>query len=329
MRVVVDAFGGDNAPLEVLKGCSLALNENYSDLIKILIVGDKEKIRRVAFENNIDITKLHIIDAPQTITMEDDADVVIDSKKQSSMAKGLECLTNGEGDVFISGGNSGALVVGCTFIVKRIKGIKRCAFAPIIPGAKKPFMLIDAGANVECRPSMLVQFGIMGSLYMKKIMKVENPKVALANIGTEECKGRSLQKEAFERLKVAPVNFTGNIEAREIPSSSADVVVTDGFTGNVILKVYEGTARVFMNKIKDILNKNFKNKIAALAILDDLKEIKKQTCQEEYAGSPVLGASRPVFKVHGNSKAKSFKNAIHLAVSYVNTNITEEIFSKI
>ncbi|MDR0404730.1 MAG: phosphate acyltransferase PlsX [Oscillospiraceae bacterium] len=327
MKIIVDAFGGDNAPLEVLKGCCLALREN--DQIKITVVGDEEKINQSAADNNVDITRLHVLNAPGIIKMDDDPKMIIDPKNESSMSKGLKLLADGEGDVFASAGNSGALAVGSTFLVKRIKGIKRCAFAPIIPGVKGSFMLIDSGANVECRPSMLLQFGLMGSLYMKNVMKIENPRVALANIGTEECKGGTLQKEAFEYLKASPINFIGNIEARDIPASGADVVVADGFTGNVILKLYEGVSLVFMGKIKDILDKNLKNRIAALAILNDLKKLKKETSQDEYGGAPILGASKPVFKIHGNSKAKSFKNAIRLATAYANTGVIDAIASKI
>ena len=241
------------------------------------------------------------------------------------MALGLKKLAAGEGDAFISAGNSGALIVGATLIIKRIKGIKRVAFSPVIPKKEGFFMLIDSGANVDCKPEMLQQFGIMGSIYVNKVMGVENPRVALANIGTEEHKGGELQHEAFRLLKESPVNFIGNIEAREIPYDAGDVIVADGFTGNCILKLYEGVAMCMMGLIKDIFTKNLKNKIAASLILSDMKELKKHMDYNEYGGAPIMGASKPVFKAHGDSKAKTFKNALRLTKAYVEGNVVDEI----
>ena len=272
MKIIVDAFGGDNAPLEILKGCADAVRELDID---ILLTGDETIIRRVAEENAISLDRMEIAHTESVITMEDHAGEIMKSKSDSSMALGLKKLATGEGDAFISAGNSGALIVGATLIIKRIKGIKRVAFSPVIPKKEGFFMLIDSGANVDCKPEMLQQFGIMGSIYMNKVMGVKDPRVALANIGTEEHKGGELQHEAFQLLKNAPVNFVGNIEAREIPYDAGDVIVADGFTGNCILKLYEGVAMCMMGLIKDIFTKNLKNKIAASLILPDMKELKK------------------------------------------------------
>lgn len=322
MKIIVDAFGGDNAPLEILKGCADAVRELDID---ILLTGDETIIRRVAEENAISLDRMEIAHTESVITMEDHAGGIMKSKSDSSMALGLKKLAAGEGDAFISAGNSGALIVGATLIIKRIKGIKRVAFSPVIPKKEGFFMLIDSGANVDCKPEMLQQFGIMGSIYMNKVMGVKDPRVALANIGTEEHKGGELQHEAFQLLKNAPVNFVGNIEAREIPYDAGDVIVADGFTGNCILKLYEGVAMCMMGLIKDIFTKNLKNKIAASLILPDMKELKKHMDYNEYGGAPIMGASKPVFKAHGDSKAKTFKNALRLTKAYVEGNVVDEI----
>ena len=322
MKIIVDAFGGDNAPLEILKGCADAVRELDID---ILLTGDESIIRKVAQENEISLDRMEIAHTDSVITMEDHAGDIMKSKNNSSMALGLKKLAAGEGDAFISAGNSGALIVGATLIIKRIKGIKLVAFSPNIPKKEGFFMLIDSGANVDCKPEMLQQFGIMGSIYVNKVMGVENPRVALANIGTEEHKGGELQHEAFRLLKESPVNFIGNIEAREIPYDAGDVIVADGFTGNCILKLYEGVAMCMMGLIKDIFTKNLKNKIAASLILSDMKEIKKHMDYNEYGGAPIMGASKPVFKAHGDSKAKTFKNALRLTKAYVEGNVVDEI----
>jgi glycerol-3-phosphate acyltransferase PlsX len=326
MKVIVDAFGGDNAPLEILKGCAEAVAE-YG--VHIILVGSRQKIETVANENNIILYRMVIVDTQDIITMDDDPQDIMKSKSQSSMAEGLRLLREGKGDAFISAGNSGALNVGATLIVKRIKGIKRCAFAPVIPTNKGCFMLIDGGANVECRPEMLQQFGFMGSIYMEKVMKVQNPKVALVNVGVEEHKGGPFQIEAFERLKKSSINFIGNIEARNIPEGDADVVVTDGFTGNIILKLYEGVASFLMNKIKNTFFKNTKNKVAALMMFSDIKALRKELDYNEHGGAPIIGISKPVFKAHGSAVAKTFKNAIRLTISYVETHVIDEISSAV
>ena len=326
MKIIVDAFGGDNAPLEIIKGCALAVDE-YG--FNIVLVGPKGKIEDVANKNKISLKNMEIVNADEIITMEDSADTVIKTKKESSMAIGLKLLSKGEGDAFISAGNSGALVVGATLLVKRIKGIKRCAFAPILPKDDGFFMLIDSGANVECRPEMLYQFGVMGSIYMDKVMGINKPRIGLANVGTEEHKGSELQQNTFKLLQNSNLNFIGNIEARDIPIDAADVVVSDGFTGNIILKMYEGVALTLLNKIKGLFNKNLKTKLAASLVLSDMKKLKKQIDYNEFGGAPIIGISKPVFKAHGSAKAKTFKNALKLTASYVENDVISEISTEL
>lgn len=326
MKIIVDAFGGDNAPLEILKGCAEAVAE-YG--INILLVGSKQKIEKISNENEIILYHMDIYDVEEVITNEDDPSEIIKSKSNSSMAQGLKLLAQGEGDAFISAGNSGALVMGATFIVKRINGIKRCAFAPVVPKDKGCFMLIDCGANVECRPEMLRQFGVMGSIYMNKVMGVKNPRVGLVNVGIEEHKGGEFQHEAYKRLKESNLNFIGNIEAREVPKDAADVVVTDGFTGNIMLKLFEGVALTLMSKIKNLFNANLKTKIAGAMVSPEIRSLKKQIDYNEFGGAPIIGISKPVFKAHGNSNAKTFKNAIRLTIDYVNGKVVDEIESTI
>lgn len=326
MKVIVDAFGGDNAPREIIKGAKLAADELGYDIV---LVGDEEKIKGEAIKNNVSIENMQIVHAPDVISMEDAPTDILKSKNNSSMAVGLRLLAQGEGDAFVSAGNSGALCVGATLIVKRIKGVKRCAFAPVIPKSNGFFMLIDSGANVECRPEMLKQFGIMGSIYMKNVMTVANPRVGLVNVGTESTKGDELRFEAFNLLKDSNINFIGNIEAREIPADCADVVVADGFTGNIILKFYEGMAKEMFSKFKNIFVKSFKNKLASAVLMPDIQEMKKHIDYKEYGGAPLIGISKSVFKAHGNSDAKTFKNAIRLAGEYTKRNIVKLISESI
>ncbi|MDF2632472.1 MAG: plsX [Caproiciproducens sp.] len=326
MKIIVDAFGGDNAPLEILKGCAQAVEKLDLD---IMLTGREDEIRRVAQENAVSLNRMEIIDAPDVITMEDHAGEIMKSKTNCSMAEGLRRLAAGEGDAFISAGNSGALVVGATLMVKRIRGIKRVAFAPIMPKNDGCFMLIDSGANVECKADMLRQFGVMGSIYMQKVMNITNPRVALANIGTEDHKGGELQHEAFALLKDSNLNFVGNIEARDIPLDAGEVIVADGFTGNVILKTYEGVAIMLMGKVKSIFTKSLLNKLAAAIVLKDIKALKKTMDYNEYGGAPLMGCAKPVFKAHGSAKAKTFYNALRLTKAYVAGGVVDEIASSV
>ncbi len=318
MKIIVDAFGGDNAPLEILKACAQAVTELDID---ILLTGDETVIRRVADENGISLHRMEIAHAPSVMTMEDEPTEITKSKANSSMAEGCRLLVAGRGDAFLSAGNSGALVVGATLLVKRIKGIKRVAFAPIMPKSTGRFMLLDAGANNECRPGMLLQFGMMGSIYMEKVMGISRPTVGLANIGGEENKGTQVQVEAYQLLKASDLNFVGNVEGRAMPMEGADVVVADGFTGNMILKVYEGAAMALMKQIKAMFTQSVKNKLAAALVMKDLKRLKKLFDYTEVGGAPILGAAKPVFKAHGNADARAFKSALRLTKQYVQANV--------
>ncbi len=322
MNIVMDAFGGDNAPLEVIKGAIDAQREFNVD---ITLVGDEAKIKACADENRLDISNLKIRHADGVIEICDDPKSVIKSKKNSSMAVGLQMLADGEGDAFVSAGSTAALLVGGTFIVKRIKGVKRPALATLLPTTDKPTMLLDSGANAECRPEILVQFGVMGSIYMNKVMKMNDPKVALANIGAEESKGRPVELEAYQQFKTAPVNFTGNIEARYIPFDEADVVVADGFCGNLILKTYEGMGKFFSNELKGMFSKNAKTKLAAAIMMGAIKDFKKKLDYSEYGGAPLLGTRRAVIKAHGSSNAKAFYNAVRQARLFIESNAINEI----
>ena len=326
MKIVVDAFGGDNAPAEIVKGCAQAVQGLDLD---IALTGREAEIRRVADETGVSLERMELFDAPDVITMEDSAGEILKSKSNSSMALGLRLLAEGKGDAFVSGGNSGALVVGATFLVKRIRGVKRIAFAPVLPKNKGCFMLIDSGANVDCKPEMLQQFGLMGSVYMEKVMGVEKPRVALANIGTEDHKGGELQHGAFALLGKSGLNFVGNVEARDIPDDAGDVVVADGFTGNVILKMYEGVAIMLMGKLKEIFTARPLNKLAAAIVLKDIKALKKHFDYNEYGGAPLMGCAKPVFKTHGSAKAKTVYNAIRLTKAYVEGKVVDEIASSV
>lgn len=323
MRIIVDAFGGDNAPLEIIKGCEMAVNK-YEGL-EILLVGSTEKIKECAKENKISLDKMEILEAPDVISMEDHPNELRKSKKNSSLAVALRALADGQGDGFVGAGSTGATLMGATTIVGRIKGVKRPAIAPIMPKMDGVFMLCDSGANADCRPEMLLQFAKMGRIYMEKVMGVNNPRVGLANIGTEDTKGDALRIDTFPLLKESGLNFVGNVEARDIPYDACDVIVADGFTGNIILKLYEGVAGALMKKIKGVFTKSLKTKLAAAVIKKDVKQMAKQLDANEYGGAPFLGVKKPVFKAHGNSKAPTFCNAIGMVMEFAKNDVIGEI----
>ena len=322
MKIIVDAFGGDNAPLEIIKGCAESVSKFGVDII---LTGKETKIREVAVENKIPLDHIEIEDCDDVITMHDSAESVVKTKKNSSMAVGFRLLAEGKGDAFLSAGNSGALCVGATLLIKRIKGIKRPAFAPVLPSVTGCLMLLDGGANVDCRPEMLRQFAVMASVYMEKVMKIDKPRIGLANVGTEDHKGTELYRETYGILKESKLNFIGNIEGRDVPSGICDVVVCDGFTGNMILKTYEGVAAVLMKEIKNIFTGSTKGKMAAALVMKDLKAMKNRFDYNTYGGAPILGASKPVFKVHGDAKAITLVNAIGLCIDYVEANAIDVI----
>lgn len=322
MKIIVDAFGGDKAPLEIIKGCAEAVQAHG---VEILLTGRESVIRQTAEQNGISLEHMEIVHADEVLSMHDNAESVLKAKKDSSMGVGLRLLSEGRGDAFISAGNSGALCVGATLAVKRIKGIKRPAFAPVLPSATGCFMLLDGGANVECRPEMLRQFAVMGAVYMEKVMKIDNPRVGLANVGAEDHKGTELYREAYKLLKESKLNFIGNVEGRDIPKGVCDVVVCDGFTGNMILKTYEGVAAVMMNEIKSMFAGSGKGKMAAAMLMKDLKAMKTRFDYNTYGGAPILGSSKPVFKAHGDAKARTIKNAVGLCKDYVAADAIGEI----
>ena len=319
MKIIVDAFGGDNAPLEILKGAVEAKQEYGVDIV---FTGDEAIIRKVAAENGVSLDGVEIVHAPGVFTNNDQPTSIRSREKaDTSLAAGFRLLRDGAGDAFLSAGNSGAIGAGSMFIVKRIKGIKRVAFAPVIPNMTGRFMLIDSGINTDVRPKVLQQFAVMGSVYMNKVMGIENPRVGLANVGTEEHKGDELRQETYKLLQKTPVNFIGNVEGRDIPLDGADVVVCDGFTGNMIVKTYEGVALGLMKKLKGIFTKNVRTKLAAAMVMREVKELKNSMDLDEFGGTPVLGCSKPVFKAHGNANAKTIKNAVRVCMDYVGNDI--------
>ena len=315
-KIIVDAFGGDNAPLEVIKGCERAVRELG---VSIILTGSEEKIKKCAAENGLSLSGIEIVHTDDVFDIHEEPKEIMKSGKNSSMALGLNLLSEGKGDAFVSAGSTGALVMGATFIVKRIKGIKRIAPSPILPGDKGSFILLDAGANTECRPEMLVQFAVMGSAYMEKVMGVKSPKVGLLNIGSEETKGRELETEAYKLLEKSGLNFAGNIEARDLPKGEVQVVVTDGFTGNIVLKLYEGMGSFFAKKVKWIFSGA--GKLGAIFSLGKIKAFRKHMDYKEVGGSALLGVRKPVIKAHGSSDGTAFFNAVRQAKKCVEGNV--------
>ncbi len=322
MRVIVDAFGGDNAPLEVIKGCARAVSELG---VNVVLTGSRNKIEKCAAENGISLSGIEIEHTDDVFDIHEEPKEIIKSGSNSSMALGLRLLSEGKGDAFVSAGSTGALVMGATFIVKRIKGIKRVAPSPVMPADKGSFVLVDAGANTECRPEMLVQFAVMGSAYMEKVMGVKDPRVGLLNIGSEETKGRELEIATYKLLEESGLNFVGNIEARDMPKGEVQVVVTDGFTGNIALKLYEGMGSFFSKKLKWIFSGL--GKIGAIVSLGKIKELRRQMDYKEVGGSALLGVKKPVIKAHGSSDATAFFNAVRQAKKIVDGNVIGEIES--
>ena len=323
MRVIVDAMGGDNAPLEILKGARDAKNKYKVDM---LLAGNKDVIEKCAEENGVDISDMQILESNSVISMSDDPKCILKEKNDSSMAVAFKALADGEGDVFVSAGSTGAVLVGATFIVKRIKGIKRPALGSIMPSYTEPFMLMDIGANIDCHKENLVQFAEMSKIYMENIIKVKNPTVAIANIGAEPTKGPEVLQETYKALeKREDINFIGNIEPRDIPFGKATCVVCNGFTGNMILKMYEGVASALMKKVKGIFTKNLKSKIAALMVMSGVNELKSSMDYKEFGGAPLMGVKKPVIKAHGSSDERAFSNAIRQAIQCYESDVCGQI----
>jgi glycerol-3-phosphate acyltransferase PlsX len=318
MRIVVDAFGGDNAPLEIIKGASLAEKE-YG--VHIILCGNQDVINTCIRDNNIEFKDVEIIDAPDIISMHDDPTSLLKAHKDSSMAVAFRELAEGRADAFVSAGSTGAVVVGGTFIVKRIKGVKRPALAAMLPSPDSHYMMMDIGANAECRPEMLQQFAVMASAYLEKVENIEKPTIGLLNIGTEETKGTELQKEAYKLLSESDLNFIGNVESRDLPTGVCNAVITDGYTGNIALKLIEGTALTLFSMLRPVFSANLLTKLSYLILKKGLRGVKNKMNASEVGGAPLLGTKKPVFKAHGNSDAFAFKNAIHKAMLFAKNDV--------
>jgi len=324
MKIILDAFGGDHAPLAPLQGAELAIKE-YG--VEIIAVGDVAKMEAVCKENNISTQGMEFLQADDVFDMHEDPMDIVKKRRTTSLHVAMKALADGMGDAVVSAGSTGALLMGATFIVKRIKGVKRAALGTVMPCENpKGFMLIDAGANAEVRPEMLNQFAVMGSVYMEKVAGCANPRVALLNNGAEETKGTPTHIEAHKLMSAnGKINFIGNIEGRYVMNDVADVVVADGFSGNIALKTSEGVAAFMTKMLKGMLKKNAKTMLAAILLKNELKEFKAKLDYTEYGGAPILGACKGVIKAHGSSNAKAFKNAIRQAKTYAENDISNVI----
>ena len=322
MRILVDVMSGDNAPLEMLKGVSLAAKE-YKEH-EILIVGDQNEISHIAITNEIDITGIDIIHADSVINMEDNPICVVRDKKNSSMSVGLKALAKGDVDAFVSAGNTGALITGATIIVKRIAGINRPAIASVIP-LGNPILLMDSGANLTVTSDNICQFAFMGAKYMEKIYGLDRPRVGQLNNGAEYNKGTALQVESYQLLSESGLNFVGNVEGKEIPFDICDVIVADGYTGHIFLKTVEGMGKFLLKTLKELLMSNIATKLSALTM--DTNELKQRFDASEHGGAPLLGISKPVIKAHGSSDATAIKNAVRQAIHFIQSGVNDDIIS--
>ena len=329
MNIIVDAMGGDHSPLEIVKGALDAALEYKS--VNITLVGDENKIRECAKELEMIIPEnVSIVHTSVFVTMEDDPMIVMKEKSESSISVGLRLLKEDKGDAFVSAGNTGAIHTASTLIVRKIKGVRRSAIAAILP-FNPPILMLDSGANPVVTADVLLQWAIIGSAYMKKVFGVENPRVGLLNNGTEEHKGTPVACEAHGLLKASDaINFVGNVEAKEIPNSPCDVLVTDGFTGNIALKLTEGMGKFMGKKLSELFKANIFTKLSYLLhFRKNIKHLKKQLDSSEYGGAPLLGLAKPVIKAHGSSTAKEMKTAIRQAIEYARSNITSEVAQEI
>lgn len=328
MKIIVDVMGGDNAPVAAIKG---ALDGNRELGLDIILVGQGETILKMMHDMGItDLPKgIEIADAPQVVEVEDDINAVVKGKKDSSMAVALRMLRDGYGDAVVSAGSSGALLTGATLVVKRIRGIRRAAFAPVMPTKNGKLVLIDCGANIDCTPEYLFQFALMGSFYAKSMLNVDNPRIGLLNIGAEESKGNEMLRDSYKLLKSnresGKINFIGNIEAREALLGGADVLVSDGLSGNIMLKTFEGAALFLVDEIKGLLYSNIFTKIGALLGKKQISTFKNKLDYRETGGTAILGISKPVIKAHGSSDARAFFSAIRQAKECVEAGFIEKV----
>lgn len=321
MNILIDGMGGDHAPEEIVKGAVQAAKEISGT---VSIIGREERINECLQAMNWNGDNIEVVNATEVISNNESPAMAVRKKKDSSISKGMRMLKEGEVDAFISGGSTGALLSAGLLILGRIRGIKRPAIAAFFPkiGMNDTSLILDCGANAESRPEYLLQYGIMGSIFVEKVKGIENPEVMLLNVGAEEEKGDPLHKESFELLRNADINFKGNCEGRDVPFGCCDVVVTDGFSGNVFLKSSEGVALAVMKRIKQKMTEGLVAKAGALLSYNKLKEIKKEFDYSEEGGAPILGLKGPVLKIHGSSKANAVYNAILKAVPYVEQDVT-------
>ena len=323
MKIVIDGMGGDNAPKSNVEGAVNAIKEYQVDLI---ITGDKDLLEKEFSNYEFDRNKLEIVHTTEIIENEDKPVKAIRSKKDSSMVVALNLVKEGKADAIISAGNTGALLAGGLFVVGRIKGIDRPCLCSAIPNVKRGMTLIaDCGANADCKPKNLVEFAAMSNIYSRKVLGLENPKVALANVGLEEGKGNDLVKRSYEEIKKLDLNFIGNVEAREVINAYTDIIICDGFTGNILLKSAEGVALSVMSLIKETFMASTKSKIGALLIKDDLRKLKSFIDYSEYGGAPLLGLNGGVIKAHGSSDSKAIKNAINQGIKFSKGKVVEDI----
>ncbi len=328
VNVAVDAMGGDNAPVEIVKGAIDAINESKN--VKVFLVGREEVITNELRKYTYASEQLEVVHAPEVIETAEPPVMAIRKKKDSSIVKAMYMVKDGTCDALVSAGSTGAVLVGGQVIVGRIKGVERPPLAPLIPTEKGVSLLVDCGANVDARPSHLVQFAKMGSVYMEHVMGVKNPKVGIVNIGAEEEKGNALVKETFPLLKNCPeINFIGSVEARDISAGAADVIVCEAFVGNVILKMYEGVGASLIKMVKEGMMVSLKSKIGALLVKPALKQTLKKFSTDEYGGAPLLGLKGLVVKSHGSSKSVEIKNSILQCITFKEQNINERIKEKI
>lgn len=322
MIIAVDGMGGDNAPKEVVKGCVEALE--YEN-VNIIITGKENLIIEELSKFDYDKSRIEIVNAEDVITNNEHPAMAVRKKKDSSLCKALYLVREGRADAVLSAGSTGALLTGATVIVGRIKGIDRPAFAPIMPGKNGPFMVVDVGANVDCKPKNLLQFAIMGKVYFEKILKVHNPSVGLVNIGVEEEKGNELTKETYKLLKETDLNFIGNVEPRDIAEGNTNILVCDGFVGNTILKLYEGVTGTLFSIIKEGIMSSFRSKLGGVLLKPIFSRFKKDFNYKEYGGAAFLGTKGICVKAHGNSDAKAFKNAIKQAKFFHDGKVIDSI----
>jgi len=328
INVAVDAMGGDNAPVEIVKGVVEAVQAN--DHVKVYLTGQEEIVRKELEKYTYPEEQIEVVNATEVIETAEPPVMAIRRKKDSSIVKALNLVKDGTCDAYVSAGSTGATLVGGQVIVGRIKGVERPPLAPLIPTEKGCALLIDCGANVDARPSHLVQFAKMGSVYMESVMGIKNPRVGIVNIGAEEEKGNALVKETYPLLKNCPdIHFIGSVEARDIPAGAADVIVCEAFVGNVILKMYEGVGRSLLHKVKEGMMSSLRSKIGALLVKPALKETLKAFDLEQYGGAPLLGLKGLVVKTHGSSKAVEIKNSILQCITFTEQNINQKIKEKI